>query len=130
MIGENENLKKWEENLFNAIRDVSDLELQKSAWLGNNPKFISSFSEIISILYDDFDLERYLILYKSRRGVDRLYNQLETMKEMINDYKKQAYKIELEPRGQELILSDPRWLQITDKAKEVCRLLPPAGLGL
>ncbi|WP_162428207.1 hypothetical protein [Pontibacter pudoricolor] len=119
MIGENENIEIWEKNLFNSIKDVSDIDFQKSTWLGLDPNYISSFTEVISTLYDDFDFERYILYYKSFKGEDKLYKVLSELNEMINKYKKQGYEIESKPKGQELILVDPQWIEITFKAKEV-----------
>jgi len=59
MIGKNVNIRKWEENLFEAIKNVSDNEFQNEVWLGKNPKLVSSFDEIIMVLYDDNDFLNY-----------------------------------------------------------------------
>ena len=129
MIGENEDLEVWEKNLFNAIKDVSDIDFQKSAWLGKDPKYISSFTEVLSTLYDDFDFERYISSYKTLKGEDKFYKLLVELKEMINQYKRYGYELELKPDGQELILSDFQWIQIANKAKEIYQIVKTAGIG-
>ena len=45
-----EDIILWESNIFWAINNASDLELQKNAWLGKSPGIVSSFWEVISIL--------------------------------------------------------------------------------
>lgn len=115
MIGENEDIQVWEKNLFNAIKDVSDIDFQRKAWIGKDPQYISSFSEVISILYDDFDFERYIQYYKSIKGEDTLHKLLSELDQMINEYEA--------PETDELILADPRWIEITNKAKETWLLL-------
>jgi hypothetical protein len=121
MIGKNENVQAWENNIFNAVKDVSDIDLQKSTWLGKHPEYISSFTEVIASLYDDFDFERYLNYYKSTNGNNALYKLLYELNNMIEKYKASGYEIELKPKGLEMILSDPQWIEITKKAKEVCK---------
>lgn len=120
MIGENENIKVWEKNLFNAIKDISDIDFQKKTWLGKDPRYISSFSEVISVLYDDFDFERYIKYYESIRGNDDLTNLLSELNQMINEYEA--------AETDEHILIDPKWVGITNKAKEVYHILGEKGL--
>lgn len=112
MIKENENIEIWEFNLFNAIKDVSDITLQKKAWLGKHQVFVSSYSEVISVLYDDFDFERYIEYCNSLEKDDAFCQLLTDLDEMISKY---------EPLStDEMILTDPLWLKITEKAKEIC----------
>jgi hypothetical protein len=124
MIGENENVEIWGNNVFNAIKDISDLDLQKLAWLCKHPVYISSFTEVIATLYDDFNFERYIKYYESVKGKDKLYKLLIELNEMINKYKANGYEIELEYKGTERILGDPQWIEITNKAKEICQSAP------
>ncbi len=114
MIKENENIISWETNLFNAIKDVSDIEMQKNAWNGKSPNIVSSFSEIISILYDDFDFERYIEYYEKTDGESELLAQMKNLDKMIAEYNPL--------NSDELILSDPQWVEITKKAKSVYEL--------
>lgn len=124
MIGENENVAIWNRNIFNAIKDVSDIEMQKAAWLGKHPVYISSFTEVIATLYDDLDFERYIKYYESIQGKDKLYKLFFDLNEMINKYKSIGYEVELEPNGAERIMNNPQWIEITNKAKEVCQAAP------
>ena len=88
MIGPNENITDWEVNLFRSIRDIADIKMQNKAWLGLNPKVVSSYSEIISVLYDDFDFERYIMYYNSLKEKDDcLYQLFLDLDQMINNYK-------------------------------------------
>ena len=114
MIGENENIISWEYNLFNAIKDVSDLNMQKLAWLGKSSNFVSSFSEVISILYDDFDFERYIEWYENSYGKNDFLHQMKILDKMISRYNP--------PYSTELILSDPNWIEITKQAENVFEL--------
>jgi hypothetical protein len=111
ILGENENPNIWKKNIYDSLKNLSDIELQKLTWLGKHPKYISSFTEIISVLYDDFDFERYIQYYESKYGMDDLYKSFCELNNSINSYQ------ELE--SDELILKDPNWIKITKKAKEI-----------
>lgn len=114
MIKENENIVDWERNLYSAIKDIADIEFQKKAWLGEHPDYVSSFSEVISILYDDFDFERFLEYLESTKREEKLYKLLMELDNLINQYKPLS--------TDEEILVDPNWLHITSKAQEICIL--------
>ena len=114
MIKENENIISWETNLFNAIKDVSDIKMQINAWNGKSPNIVSSFSEIISILYDDFDFERYIEYYEKENGENKLLALMKDLDKMISEYNP--------PNSDELILSDPQWIEITKKATSIYEL--------
>ncbi|MFD2162264.1 hypothetical protein ACFSJU_07655 [Paradesertivirga mongoliensis] len=116
MIEENENLKNWEGSIFNAIKDVADIDSQKKTWLGKDPHYISSFSEVINILYDDFDFEQYVKYYEQVKGKDALYILFSELDEKINEY-------DASGKTDEQILEDPPWIEITQKAKEISRML-------
>ncbi len=118
-LEKNENPIIWENNIFKAIFDLSDIELQKLAWSGNHPNFISSYTETLARLYDDLDFERYTEYYRSINGDDRLYKLLNEINLMINDFEDIGYEIEMETDGYKKILENKVWLGITEKAKEI-----------
>lgn len=120
MIGENEDIQAWEKNLFRTIKNVSDNDFQNKTWLGKDPRYISSFSDVISDLYDVFDLPRYINYHESTAGKDTLHNLLSELDQMINKYE----AVETD----ELILADSKWIEITNKAKEICLLLDKRDL--
>lgn len=111
MIGENEDIQIWEKNLLNAIKDFSDIDFQRRAWLGKDPQYISSFSEVICVLYDDNNFDRYIKYLESIRRDDDLKNLMSELDQIINEYE--------EAETDEFILTDPKWIEITNKAKEI-----------
>jgi hypothetical protein len=119
ILEENENPIIWKNNIFEAIKDLSDIELQKSTWSGKHPKFISSFSETLARLYDDLDFKRYIEYYKSKNNIDRIYRLFEELNRMINDFKDYGYETELKKDGFSTILNDKKWISITEKANEI-----------
>lgn len=104
-----EDIILWESNIFWAINNASDLELQKNAWLGKSPGIVSSFWEVISILYDDFGFEDYIVYYENTYGADEFLLEMRELDKLISDYKPLD--------SHEMILSDPFWIEITKKAK-------------
>ena len=80
-----EEINNWKVNIFNSIRDISDLEQQKLSWTGKHPLLASSFYEIINILYDDFDFEEYLNYLKGK-GNNILYSKMLLLNKSLNDY--------------------------------------------
>lgn len=113
------NNKIWELNIYRSLKDISDLEAQKLSWLGKHPTEVSSFTEAIGMLYDSFAFEDYLDFYKSNHGVNSLYNSMVEFDKMINDYQETGYKLEMEKGGIEKILSDPQWIEISNKALNI-----------
>lgn len=114
-----ENIDLWELNLLNSIRDLSDLETQKRTWLGKHPELISSFTEEIGTLYDNFDFKRYIDYYQAQYGEDSILWLLKELDKQICDFKDVGYNWERQENGQLKILHDPRWIKITEIAKKI-----------
>ncbi len=119
ILAQNENPEIWKENILNSIKDISDIELQKQTWSGTHTTNISSFTESLAILYDDFDFKRYIEYYKSIHGENSIYNLFFELDEMIGYYKHIGYNYEKESDGFNQILNDTNWVKITKKAKEL-----------
>tara|TARA_R110002096_G_scaffold431852_1_gene647543 strand:- start:206 stop:598 length:393 start_codon:yes stop_codon:yes gene_type:complete len=119
ILGENENPVIWKKNIFEAIKNLSDIELQKLTWSGKHPKFISSLTETLARLYDDLDFERYIEYYKSINNMDNTYILFEELNKMMNDFKDYGYETELKVEGYKEILNNTKWIAITQKAKEI-----------
>ena len=123
ILGENENPNIWRDNIYSALKDLSDIEYQKLTWLGKHPKYISSFTETLARVYDDFDFERYIQYYESINGKNKIYIAFSELDKMIDDYQKIGYETEKQTEGSQLILKDPNWIKITEKAKEIIELI-------
>ena len=116
LIENNENYILWSENIFNTIKYLSDLELQKLTWSGKHPEFVSSFTETLASLYDDLDFERFISYYQLIEGVDGSYKLMSELNELIKQFKEFGYETESNDNGYELILSNSNWIEITKKA--------------
>lgn len=111
----------WESNIAFAIKDMSDLEFQKTVWMGLDPKNVSSFGEILCVLYDDLCFDDYLEYLETNFGQDKLYLLMKELDNMVSAYK---------PNLQDWqILRDPLWLMITEKAKEVIEEMRIRNIG-
>lgn len=119
ILGENENPTTWKNNIFEAIKDLSEIELQKSTWSGKHLKFISSFTETLARLYDDLDFERYIEYLKFVNNENSLLNLFIELNKMITYYKDFGYEIEMKTGGYKMILEDEKWIAITQKASEI-----------
>lgn len=119
ILRENENPIIWKKHIFEAIKDLSDVDFQKETWSGKHPKLISSFTENLASLYDDLDFERYIEYYKSINNIDNTYILFEELNKMINDFKDYGYETELKVEGYKEILNNTKWVAITKKAKEL-----------
>jgi hypothetical protein len=106
-----EDYKIWEQNVVNAIKDVSDIEMQRTAWLGEDPNLVSSFWEVIMVLYDDFGFEDYIKYYESSYRYDEFLRQMKRLDGMISTYTPSGVSSDAP------ILIDPRWRDITEQAK-------------
>lgn len=110
-----EQLNNWKINIFNSIKNISDLETQKISWLGNHPIYQSSFSEIINTLYDDSEFEEY-ISYLKKNGTNRsLYSKMVLFEKKLSNYIK-TDKTDIE------VLNDSEWKELTLQAKEIIKL--------
>jgi len=108
-------MDNWKVNIFNSIRDISDIEIQKLTWLGKHPTYVSSFSETINTLYDDYDFEEYLVYYGENENNEDLYSKMVVFEEKLSKYIP-TEKTDLE------ILNDFEWENITQLAYEVIKL--------
>jgi hypothetical protein len=98
-MGYSENIEQWESNIFKSIKDVSDIKMQKQAWTGKDPNVVSSFTEVIGMLYDTFAFEEYIDFYMKTYGEDELYIMLNKLNELLSSYSSIGYKKEMEKRG-------------------------------
>ena len=109
-----ESLKEieWELNIFKSIKDFSDIELQTITWSGKNQNQISSFTETLATLYDDFDFDEYISFYSNKYGNTEFLKLLLAFNIQVNNFKYDGYVLEQTDNGHLKILNDPRWIEI------------------
>ena len=114
--------KTWEKNIYNSLKELADIDRQRIVWLGKDKENISSFTEVLGMLYDTFDFEDYINTYKIRFGENNFYQLLKELDDMINIYQKIGYDLEMEIGGAQKILEDSRWYKITKKGQQIITL--------
>ncbi len=100
--------------LLYDLTELSDPGLQRKRWLGMEAPDSSSYSELMSRLFEDNELEEFVnhpdpssrISPQTLKGLIALKNNLELYPEKETD---------------EEILNDPAWRQITVQASKVLR---------
>lgn len=110
-----DNYKNWEQRVYGAIRDISDIEFQKRAWLSNGNE-VSSFSEIICTLYDDSFFDEFLEENDlTSKNIDYdIILEMKLLKHMLDLYDSS--------NDESIILRDPQWHAIVEQAKKIIEL--------
>ncbi|HEU4497298.1 MAG TPA: hypothetical protein VFR70_09625, partial [Flavobacterium sp.] len=89
-----EQNKVWEDNILNSLKELSDIDVQYLSWLGLDDSHISSFTEVLGMLYDTFGFDDYIEYYKLKYRNEKVYNNLVQLDKMINDYQTTGYELE------------------------------------
>ena len=119
-------LKNWKENVYNSLYDIADLEYQKILWKGLDSRYIFSFSEAISGLYDDCNFEEFIgDNWNNLELSDNLHSHLKDFDKLLSQYIKNIVKEKQEnnhvSRDDEDILYDPQWINISNIAKQIIK---------
>ena len=109
----------WENNILLAIKDLSDLQNQNKTWSGKDSNICSSFTETIALLYDTFDFEEFIVLYKERYGKNKMYDMLLNLDQLIDNNKNIWYELEEINDGYLKILNDKNWVKVTKIATKI-----------
>lgn len=102
------------EYIYNKIIELSDLDLQRKLWLNenNNTGLISSYAELMSSLFDDFNFDDFIDRTSSEIGLsDDTIIELNKLRELLNNYN--------DKESGEEIINDPEWEKIVEQAKVV-----------
>lgn len=105
----------WKLNIYNSIRDFSNIDKQRKLWLGHDKNYASSFDEDISLLFDSYCFEGFIdSLESEKEEYDNLIKELKVFKKILDSYKKKNSDAE--------ILDDVEWHKIVNKAKLIIEL--------
>lgn len=102
------------ENIYRLINELSNLSLQRKLWLNenNDTGLISSYSELMCSLFDDYDIDSFLDYEAVELGLSKkLIYELEELRESLNRYHEKG--------SDEEIINDPEWKLIVDQAKKI-----------
>ena len=99
-------------NIYRDILEISDIQRQKSYWLGGDKENTSSYVEVMCRLFDDSDFVNFIDNQSFEIGLSKaLISQLKILKKMLMAYQEKKTDTD--------IIQDPEWLKVVDEAKVV-----------
>lgn len=101
-------------NIYNSIKELSNLELQRKLWLNenNDTGLISSYNEVMCRLFDDDGFDDFIDYSSAELSLpNSLIIELNKLRNLLNDYKEKTTDQE--------IIEDSKWLEIVNQAKKV-----------
>lgn len=101
-------------NIYEKLIELSSSSLQRKLWLNenNDTGLISSYSEFMCSLFDDFGFDEFVDNGATRIGLsDSLIFELNNLRKLLNSY--------VEKESDEQIINDSEWGKIIEKAKIV-----------
>lgn len=107
-------MEKIIENIYKIIAELANLSLQRKLWLNenNDTGFISSYSELMCSLFDDFGFDDFVEKGATKIGLSKsLIFELSKLRDLLDTYD--------EKELDEEIIDDPRWKKIVEQAKVV-----------
>lgn len=103
--------KDWENNIYDLIKDFSDIKKQKYLWLGYDKRDMSSFDEDICLLFDSFCFEDFIKDLSDNGSKEDLVKDLLNFKNNLEKYQKKETDKD--------ILNDEYWLEIVENARSI-----------
>jgi hypothetical protein len=103
-------------NIYRKIVELANLSLQRKLWLNenNDTGFISSYSELMCSLFDDFCFDDFIENKATKIGLSNsLIFELRKLRELLNNYKGKESDQE--------IINDKEWKKIVEQAKLIIR---------
>jgi hypothetical protein len=118
------DIKIWKKELFSEICTIADLEELENLWSGKNKTAISSFSEEVSHVFDDYDIDGLIAKGANEIGLTSdQFNALCRFRDQFLSYINSA------PQGNSAhpnyldVLKDPKWIAVSKAAQEFSVLL-------
>jgi hypothetical protein len=106
----------WVDNLRGALIELSDIQLQRDLWNARVPGRCSSYIELYSKLFDDFSVEEFVIKFKEFNLSEIFYAEATKLITLLNLYDEKD-------KSENEILLDSEWINISEMAKDVLRVL-------
>lgn len=108
----------WIKNIYNLIKDYSNLEQQKKEWLGLVPHIVSSYDEMLNMTFGENDFEDFILQWE-KEGLDKsTLNEMIRFRDMLRSYDNQ-FSHQNDKYFDRVILKDPKWWEVTNQAKKV-----------
>lgn len=102
------------ENIYRMMLELASLSLQRKLWLNENNDMglISSYSELMCSLFDDFDFDDFIDSGAAKINLpNSLIFELNKLRDLLNSY--------IEKGSDEEIINDIEWKKIVEQAKIV-----------
>ena len=107
-------MDKMIENIYRMIDELASLSLQRKLWLNenNDTGLVSSYSELMCSLFDDFGFDDFIDNGAAKNGLpSSLIYELNELRVLLNSYN--------EKESDEEIIIDVEWKKIIEQAKIV-----------
>ena len=102
-------------NIYEDLLELSSTDMQKQLWLGGSSNEISSFSELMSRLFDDSHFDDFVDRDAENLGLKaELVLELQNLRDLLNHYKEKDTDLE--------IITDPKWLAVVTQAVKVLNI--------
>ena len=105
----------WKSLIGNCLREMSDLEYQRRIWLGHDPSKVSSFTELMCRLYDDFTFKDFIKIMALKSLNADLVKELNDLDSKIESFKKNSAS----NKDDADIINEPAWIIIANDAKKI-----------
>ncbi len=109
-------MNKIIEYIYKRIVELANLSLQRKLWLNenNDTGLISSYSELMCSLFDDYSFDDFVDHEATHTGLSKsLLYELSKLRELLNSYDEKG--------SDEEILNDPEWKKVVEQAKIVIK---------
>jgi hypothetical protein len=109
----------WKSSIYKAIKDISDLDFQRRAWLRlNGSNEVSSFTEICCTLFDDASFDDFVNQEPwAQTGLsESVRDEMRKLTQRLENYDEKG-------KAEADILVDPAWQVIVTQAKHVIEMM-------
>lgn len=109
----------WLDNIHFMIEGLSDIEQQKRVWLGFAENIVSTYSEDLCMLFDDYDFNEFIENWEKENLDKNILKELILFRDKLDLYN---HKVLNNNWHNEEILKDPKWLDVVSQAKKVIEI--------
>jgi len=111
-MNENYSYLEWLENIRSMLREFADAEYQVRVWVTGEGLEVSSYSDAICGLFDDYGFDEFLSFSSDQYLLNKeQIGALEIFRDAINEFN------DTQPReSDEEIVQNPRWADVRAKA--------------
>lgn len=105
----------WKSSIKDCLSEMSDLKYQHIVWLGHDPLIVSSFTELMCRLYDDFTFKDFIKIIPLKSFNPDLVKRLNDLDSKIESFNKSPAS----EKDDITIINDPAWIDIANDAKDI-----------